>query len=276
MSYLPKITIVTPSYNQAIYLEQTLKSVLDQNYPNLEYIVMDGGSTDGSVEIIKSYADRLDYWESQADKGQADAIYRGFERATGDIVGFVNSDDLLLQGTLFKVGYWFASHPHEEWVVGGCVIIGADGEPKRDRLGNPCCIFGGHVTFRRLLFWGCGFNQPASFWRRSVFFEIGGFDRSLTHCFDYDLYFRLAKRRPSGKLNEILAAFRIHSKSKTSTLFQIRKEEDEKLYERYGRLRYNKLFKIILSYWFGLIYKVRARYHQILLVLKKHYMCLDI
>ena len=241
-SEFPKISIVTPSYNQVDFIDATLKSVLDQGYPNLEYIVMDGGSTDGSVEIIKKYADRLVHWESAPDKGQADAIFRGFERATGEILGWVNSDDLLLPGCLERVGNWFRKHPEEEWVVGGSVIIDHDGKPViRSRRGLPEGDLGVKVTFKRLLLHNCGgFHQPASFWKRDVFFANGGFDRSLRFCFDYDMYFRLAKRKSSGHMRSFLAAFRYHPVSKTSTLDEVFHAENEILWRKYGRYVYSE------------------------------------
>ncbi|RNC70388.1 MAG: glycosyltransferase [Desulfuromonadales bacterium] len=234
---LPTISIVTPSYNQAGYLEATMKSILDQGYPNLEYIIMDGGSTDGSAEIIRKYSDRLTHWESAPDKGQADAIFRGFERATGEILCYVNSDDLLLPGSLERVGSWFQSNPAEEWVVGGSVLIDHEGKPIiRSRRGLPEADLGVKVTFKRLLLHNCGgFHQPASFWRRKAFEEIGGFDRALRFCFDYDLFFRLAKRKPSGRIRSFLAAFRYHPTSKTSTLDSVFHEENETLWRRYGK-----------------------------------------
>src|ERR1039458_3148368 len=117
MLNLPRITIVTPSYNQSQFLEDTIRSVLTQNYPNVEYFVIDGGSTDGSVEIIKKYERWLTHWESVPDKGQADAILKGFARSTGDIVGWLNSDDLYLPGCLESVGTYYAEHPKTECVV---------------------------------------------------------------------------------------------------------------------------------------------------------------
>ena len=123
---LVKISIVTPSYNQSPYLEKTIQSVLNQNYPNLEYIIMDGGSTDGSVDIIKKYSKFITYWESNPDKGQADAIYRGFERASGDIIAWINSDDFYLDGALKAVGNYFSKYPSIEWLAGNGIIVDED------------------------------------------------------------------------------------------------------------------------------------------------------
>jgi glycosyltransferase involved in cell wall biosynthesis len=266
----PRISIVTPSYNQAVYLEATMKSVLEQNYPFFEYIVMDGGSSDGSVDIIKKYGDRLAYWESKSDKGQADAIYRGFESATGEILGWVNSDDLLLPGCLETVGRWFSKHPQEEWVVGGTILIDHVGNPiVRSRWGSPEADLGVKVTFRRLLLHNCGgFHQPSSFWKRSAFFANGGFDRTLQFCFDYDMYFRLARSKNSGHIKSFLAAFRYHPASKTSTLNDIFHQENEVLWQRYGRYSCSK-FKLK---WFSRIQryldKLRKRFVMLGLSLK--------
>lgn len=266
MNY-PQISIVTPSYNQAAYLEQTIESVLSQCYPNLEYIVMDGGSTDGSVEIIKKYAERLTYWASGPDKGQADAIYRGFKIATGEILGWVNSDDLLLPGCLEKVGRYFASHPKEEWLVGGTIPIDRAGRYLYNRIGHPSCNLGARVTFHHLLFFGCPFNQPASFWRKDIFFLIGGFERSLQFCFDYDLYFRLARRRQSANVKEFFACFRIHPASKSSTIRHICQAENELLWRKYGRYQKSAWYRKIAAQWHIQCNFIRSRIIQIKLLL---------
>lgn len=268
MSVFPKITIVTPSYNQAPYLESTLQSVINQKYPNLEYIVMDGGSTDGSIEIIKKYASHLTYWESHLDEGQADAIYRGFERSTGEILGYVNSDDLLLPEALITVSNWFVANSEEEWVVGGGVVIGPKGELKRDFLGNPICNFGDRVTFKQLLFYGCVFNQPSVFWRRKAFFESGGFDRRLRFSFDYDLFLGLARRRTSGNIHKIIAAFRVHPESKTTTLHELKLEEDKLLYNKYGRGHYSRLLQSMIRLWFKERHYLASRYVKTLFMLR--------
>ena len=125
---LPKVSIVTPSFNQASFLEQTLRSVLEQDYPNLEYIVIDGGSTDGSVEIINKYADQLAYWQSQPDQGQTDAINQGFAHATGEILAWLNSDDLLLPGAVSAAVRALEEHPEAAMVYGDALLINAQGK----------------------------------------------------------------------------------------------------------------------------------------------------
>ncbi len=223
-----KISIVTPSFNQAPFVEQTIRSVLDQQGVEIEYIIMDGGSGDGSVEIIRKYEDRLAHWESAPDKGQADAIYRGFEKATGEILAWLNSDDYYLPGALAHAAALFGEHPSAELLIGGCLTVDPGGKEIYRNYGFP-------FTFDALLHWGCRFNQPASFWKREAFFETGGFDQSLRHCFDYDMYLRLAKRRPAVATPRILAAFRSHPASKTNTLQDVKHEEDRLLWKRYGR-----------------------------------------
>lgn len=259
---LPKISIVIPSYNQAQYLEQTLSSIVSQNYPDIEIIVMDGGSNDGSVDIISAYADKLTYWVSAPDKGQADAIYRGFERCTGEIIGWVNSDDLLLPGSLHKVAHYFISNPDKECVVGGCVIIDSEGKTIKDRLGLPVFNQGHRVTFNKLLYWGAGFNQPASFWKRKAFFAVGGFDTNLNYCFDYDMYFRLAQQKPFGFMNEPLSSFRIHGESKTTTMQAVRSMENEILFNKYGLYSSTVVNRKIKYIFYQLSYLITQLYFK--------------
>ena len=253
-----KISIVTPSYNQAQFLEQTILSVLNQGYDNLEYIIMDGGSTDGSVDIIKKYSGYIAHWESKPDNGQADAIYRGFEMSTGDILGYVNSDDLLLPGCLEKVSTWFNTHKDDKWVVGGSIIIDNKGEKVLNRFGNPLSNLGASVTFNELLFYGNPFCQPASFWRRETFYLVGGFDKSLTFCFDYDLFLRLAKVAPSGNIRSFLAAFRFHAESKTSTIPEIQSKEHSEIEISNGKSNHSLLNSKLMYYYFLIINYSRA------------------
>jgi len=230
----PRITIVTPSYNQAQYLEETIRSVLLQGYPNLEYIVMDGGSTDGSVDIIRKYEPWIDFWVSERDNGQAGAIHRGLERASGKIIGWLNSDDLYLPGALCAVGRYLAEHPETDLVTGGCLWIDQAGATMRTRRNFPRYYPGHRRTFRETLLWGFGYNQPATLWRRSAFLDVGGFDRSLFYCFDLDLILRLTRRRPGAKLNVPTACFRVHGESKTTNHCDKHNHEQEMLYRKHG------------------------------------------
>src|SRR5262249_46923914 len=133
MDNYPRITIITPSFNQAQFFEQTIASVLDQNYPNLEYIIIDGGSQDHSVEIIRKYDHRLAYWVSEKDRGQTHAINKGLERATGDIIAYLNSDDFYLAGTLHRVAEYFQQHPDVDLLHGRCRTVNVNGEKIGER-----------------------------------------------------------------------------------------------------------------------------------------------
>ena len=184
MTVLPKISIVTTNYNYGRFLEETLRSVLDQGYPNLEYIVIDGGSTDESVSIIKRYADRLSYWVSESDAGQAHGINKGLRRCTGEIVGILNSDDLYLPDTLARVAQAFASDD-VVWIGAPCEILDIDGRPTG---------VGKVATHAAAFQWVAGgwFPQPSSFWRRRIALELGYFEENLHYCFDQEYWARLA------------------------------------------------------------------------------------
>jgi len=224
----PRISIVTPSYNQGQFLEETIRSVLLQSYPNLEYIIMDGGSTDESVEIIKKYEPWLAYWVSEKDDGQADAIHRGLERATGEIFNWLNSDDYLLKSTLVRLAKPFAENSSLDLAIGGGIVVGPCGELIRKYYSFP-------QEFRSLLFGGQFFMQMSSFWRKDAYEAAGGLDTSLRFCFDYDLFLRLARRRPPESIDAMLAAFRIHDHSKTATIWEsVALPEIALVRDRYG------------------------------------------
>jgi glycosyltransferase involved in cell wall biosynthesis len=211
---LPRITIITPSFNQADYLEETINSVLGQGYPNLQYGVVDGGSTDGSVKIIERYRHRLDFAIVEKDDGQTEAINKGLTRADGEIVGWLCSDDTLLPGALEKIGGHFAMHLGDDWVAGGCRVIDPAGEVT-DTVSPR-----GDFTLPGVLLRGADrpFNlpQPGVFWRRSLHDLLGPLDESLHYCMDFEFWLRLIEsgRRPT-LLDTALATYRLHGSSKS-------------------------------------------------------------
>ena len=206
----PLVTIVTPSFNQAPYLETTIRSVLEQDYPNIEYIVMDGGSNDGSTEIIKRYADRLAYWESEKDKGQTDAINKGFARSHGEILAWLNSDDVLYPHAVREAVAYLTEHPECGLVYGDSDFI--------DAKGNVIGRFNAKQTdYKKLTEGYVHIPQQASFWRADLWKQVGPLDDTIYFAMDYDLWLRLAKISEVKYLpgNEPWAAFRLHADAKT-------------------------------------------------------------
>ncbi len=243
-----RLTVVTPSFNQAAYVEATLLSVLNQDYRNTEYIVIDGGSTDGSVTTIAKYSDKLAYWCSEPDRGQADAIAKGFERATGDVYCWINSDDLLLPGALTSVARHFTSHPKASVLTGGAYAIDCTGTHVR---GFGTLTRGISATYDRFRFYGQdNVFQPATFWRREAYEAAGGIDRSLQFIMDYDLFTRLARRSTFSVVPDFLAAFRLHDASKSATLQHLRRQECLKFARRYGVDRYSPRTRCFLYWWY--------------------------
>ena len=210
MEKTPLVTIVTPSYNQAAYLEATIRSVLGQDYPDIEYIIMDGGSNDGSTEIIRRYEDRLAYWESVKDKGQTDAINKGFARANGEILAWLNSDDILYPHAVSEAVAYLTAHPECGLVYGNCDFIDAEG--------NTIGRFNAKQTdYRKLTQGYVHIPQQASFWRADLWKKVGPLDDTIYFAMDYDLWLRLAKIADVKYLPETKpwAAFRLHADAKT-------------------------------------------------------------
>jgi len=223
----PKISIVTPSYNQAEFLERTILSVINQNYSNLEYIIIDGGSTDGSVEIIRKYEKYLSYWVNEPDKGQADAINKGFKRATGDILAYLNSDDVYLQNVLHVVAMKFIRYRDVGIFYGnGYLINEYDSILREDRF-TPFIKIG-------LISGGTGFCQPSLFWKRDAYIKVGGVDQNLKFCIDLDLLAKFSMNKLKFRfIKEYLSAYRIHHRSKTSTIINIWREESLLIWKKY-------------------------------------------
>jgi glycosyltransferase involved in cell wall biosynthesis len=208
----PLVSIVTPSYNQGMFLEETIKSVLEQSYPNIEYIIIDGGSKDRSQEIIKKYEDRLAYWESQYDRGQAHAINKGIKRAQGDILGWINSDDLYLPDTVERIVDVFDKNPEIDVIYGRLERIDESGKV----IPTPT-LPKDRVEFSKSLVIGeCVVNQPGSFWRRRVMDLVGLLDESLKYGLDYEYWIRMAMADARFmRINDTVAQFRLSKSSKT-------------------------------------------------------------
>ena len=204
----PKVSIVTPSFNQGVFLERTILSVLEQSYPNIEYVVQDGGSRDESVEILSAYGDRLSSWESRPDDGQGDAVNIGFERTTGEIMAYLNSDDVLLPGSLAYVAKFFQEHPEVDVVYGHRVVLDAyDGEIGR-------WVLPPHDD--DVLRWADYVPQETMFWRRRLWRAVGGIDPSFPFALDWDLLVRFQEVGARfARLPRFLGGFRFHSSQKS-------------------------------------------------------------
>ncbi len=212
MSTYPKITIITPSYNQGQYLEQTIKSVLNQNYPVLEYFILDGGSTDNSVEIIKKYENHLTYWVSEKDNGQSDAINKGLRRATGEVINWLNSDDYYEPGALVKIGEVFKDH----------TINVVCGRGRLFRTPNETAYYSnGTDIYQENLAKTIGWariDQPETFFRSAVIKKIGLLDTRLQYLMDRDWWIKYLfcfGLKGIMQIPDILVHFRLHNTSKT-------------------------------------------------------------
>lgn len=227
----PKISIITPSYNQARYLEQTIKSVVDQNYPRLEYLIMDGGSTDGSVQIIKKYAakyPKIIRWRSHKDSGQVSAINEGLAKAKGDIVAYINSDDYYLPGSFQQVASYFQSHPDCMWLVGNCQVT---------QISLKWTFWLKHLWLVDKFPWALliynTINQPAVFLQRSLVKKVGMFDSKYKYAFDYDYWIRCLKYSMPFRLHTALAVFRVHSDSLGNRGYEVQFTEDIAVCKKY-------------------------------------------
>jgi glycosyltransferase involved in cell wall biosynthesis len=213
-----RISIVIPSFNQAEYLDEAIASVISQNHPDIELIVMDGGSQDGSLAVIQKYVDKLAYWQSKPDGGQARAIADGFLRATGSIFGWLNSDDRLVQGALEAVAEAFADEKIT-WIFGDSEIIDSNSRVMDIRRTAPVDIFD-LVNLRYYL------PQESSFFRRSLYFESNGLDPNLDYAMDYALWLTFATISSPSHIPKVLGSFRFRPGQKSDDKVAYRAEED--------------------------------------------------
>jgi len=265
----PRISVVTPSFNQGRFIEQTIRSVLLQRYPNLEYIIIDGGSADESVELIRKYENRLAYSVSEPDRGQSHAINKGLARATGEIICWLNSDDYYPPGALRVVAETLASGTGNFALVGHCLKVFDDGR-------EPVVLEGRYENRLRLFqFWkGYLMHQPAIFWRREVFESVGYLDEDLDLIMDFDYWARISREFDFVNVDRVLACANFHGEAKTGDdyeayhadlrrlgprLFGSRLSSDywRYMFSRWRHFRYSPFkdrlrttFKAVLSFYF--------------------------
>ena len=228
MAALPKITVVTPSFNQAKYLARNLHSVACQKGVGVEHILLDGGSTDSTVEEVRQHGGHLAYFRSEKDAGQTAALIEGFERATGQVLGWINSDDFLWdEHALRRVAQAFAANPKAALVTGDTVLVADDETPVlMDMVCKPSA---------RQMRYNMAVPQQSTFWRADAYRAVGGIDPNFKYCMDFDLFQRLSQDREIIRIPQVIAAFRLQPASKTATLGEVFRREVALCQNRYGQ-----------------------------------------
>lgn len=219
----PLVTIVTPSYNQGRFLEDTILSVLNQNYPNIEYFICDGGSTDESVEIIQKYSDKISWWVSEKDRGQADAINKGWKRSSGKYIGWINSDDLLLPDAISTAVEYLESHPNIGFVFGDIEIIDEFGRVLQKRQFEEFDL----IKLVRTAGW---ISQQGNLFRKTIYETIGELDINLHFQLDLDYWIRVGLVSKVGYIPRVLGRFRRYDQSKTGSSSYIAAEDILRIY----------------------------------------------
>lgn len=253
----PLISILTPSYNQGRFLEETIQSVLSQDYPNLEYLIVDGGSTDGSVDIIQRYASRLTWWVSERDNGQTDALNKGFTHARGEIFAWLNSDDTYLPGAVSAAVSYLQGHPEAALVYADANLV--------DEAGRIIGRFPSRQTNLQLLLRGSvHIPQQTAFFRASAWQQVAPLDPSFRFAMDYDLWVRLAKLAPLVYTRSYWANFRLHGGGKSVTMDDRCYPEMIRVYQRerghrISMLSIRWLFRRTFYAWLPLRLRIRLR-----------------
>ena len=239
----PVVSIVTPSYNQAQFIEATILSVLNQDYPHIEYIIMDGQSSDESPNIIRKYADRLAYWTSQPDEGQTDALVKGFAQASGEIITWLNSDDVYLSNQVIsRVAFLFQQNQQMGAVTGGGMVISESGQWLQQNLAPHDRVHFGQLRYRNWLV------QPATFFRREIIQSVP-LDRSLHYVFDWDFFIRLSRDYNILVVNEVWAGYRMWGQNKTARGDAARVRELAEVTGRYLGTRSWQYWTLRCFYW---------------------------
>lgn len=218
----PKISIITPSYNHGEYIEETVRSIILQNYPNLEYVIMDGGSKDQTVEIVSSYKEHVTYFVSEKDRGQSHAINKGIQLVTGEVINWINSDDYLLPGALYQVGKFFIENPDYSLIYGDAITI----YPGK-RIDDYTAVDYDLIDFTSRI----SIHQPSAFWKTELFQKVGVIDETMGMCMDYDFWMRIIFDIKHTRLPYKLSAFRRYEGSKSADF-----NDQSNVYQDYRRV----------------------------------------
>ncbi|PIY69228.1 glycosyltransferase [Candidatus Roizmanbacteria bacterium CG_4_10_14_0_8_um_filter_39_9] len=249
-----KISIITPSFNQGKFIEQTIQSVLSQNYPDLEYIIMDGGSTDETVSILKKYEGKLK-WFSEKDKGQSGAINKGLKMITGDIIAWINSDDYYLPGTLTNIAELFEKNKNIQWITGDYIVVDAKGKEIHAFVRLYKKLVSYFSSFAALSFANY-INQPSTFWKKELQDKAGRINESYRYCMDYDLWLRFMKVSAPYIIHTPLSAFRIHATSKGGSEYGKQFEEELEVVQKYTNNQLVVLLHKCHNMFINIAYKI--------------------
>jgi glycosyltransferase involved in cell wall biosynthesis len=226
-----KFSIIIPSFNQGVFIAQTINSILNQSYQNFEILVIDGGSNDSTLEILKSYEDRI-FWLSEKDKGQTHAINKGIALAKGDVIAYLNSDDYYAEDAFEKVASVFNQNDDVLWITGDYLIVDEDGKKIQSAIAKYKIFFRNHLSFNLLTVLN-PIIQPATFLRRELINKTGLFNEGLSYTMDYEYWLRAIKTQKPYVLRHKLAAFRIHANSKGGSSFMHQFDEELKVAKKY-------------------------------------------
>jgi glycosyltransferase involved in cell wall biosynthesis len=263
----PRISVIIPSYNVVEFIEETIQSILGQNYSNFECIVMDGGSNDGTLDILRRYEGQI-MWMSEGDKGQSDAINKGLKLANGDIISYICADDVYEGDCFRKVADFFGTSPNVMWVCGKCRIVDENGLEIRRPITWYKSFWQRRYSFNKLLIMDF-IPQPAVFWRKDLVDEIGFFDVNEHLTMDYDYWLRAAAKHSPGFIDDYLARFRLHPYSKSSVNFARQAREALSIARKYAKsegrnflvpLQYLSYLSVITGYYvLDLVSHLRAK-----------------
>lgn len=253
MTQWPRISVVVPSFNQGDFIGRTLQSIIAQEYPNLELIVMDGGSTDATVDILQQHDAHITWWTSEPDGGQTDALIKGFERATGEIMCWLNSDDLLEPSALHEVAEFFAAHPDADAVFGDTTWIDSEDRPLRVHREMPFIRFVWMHTYNYI-------PGMSMFWRRGVYQEVGGLDRRFDLAMDADLFIRFADAGRIAHVPNLWSRMRFYPEQKNRSLRARSDQEDAVIRARYWGTARPRAYRLkrALAYAIRLAWRLAA------------------
>jgi len=249
-----KFSIIVPSYNQGDFISQTIDSILNQDYKNVEILVIDGGSTDSTIEVLKKYGENI-FWLSEKDRGQTHAINKGLALAKGDIITFINSDDYYLDGTLENVARRFQSNKGKFWLTGDYIIVNEQGERIQLLVGKYKAFFRKFISFNLLTVLN-PINQPSTFFRRELIQKLQHFKEELHYTMDYEFYLRAIKIDRPIVISDKLSAFRIHENSKGGSQYKIQFKEEFDVAKQYQKNKFLIFLHLLHYKLINLVYTV--------------------